>query len=144
MVGWTGRGVEPTRPAAPGPIFTERKPEIDVTRDAFRALALALPESVEGSHMDHPDFRVRGKVFATLHPKHPWGMVKLAPGQQERYVRAEPEVFTPVNGAWGARGATYIVLKGARKQSVRTALMDAWRSIAPRALVDEFETRRRR
>ena len=110
-----------------------------MTPDAFRGLALGFPESAEGSHMDHPDFRVRGKIFATLHPKEPWGMVKLNPEQQGRYTKSEPAVFAPVNGAWGARGATYIVLKLAKKESVRRALMEAWRNAAPKSLVRDFE-----
>jgi hypothetical protein len=112
-----------------------------LTRDDFRALALGLPESVEGSHMDHPDFRVRGKVFASLHPKEEWGMVKLTPEQQKIRVEAEPEMFVPVSGAWGARGATYVVLKKAKKPSVRLSLMDAWRNTAPKPLIQALESR---
>ena len=111
-----------------------------LTLNDFRALALGFPESAEGAHMDHPDFRVRGKIFATLHPKEPWGMVKLNPEQQKRWLKAEPGVFMPVNGTWGARGATYIVLKKARKPSVRLALMEAWRNTAPKSLAAEFES----
>ncbi len=92
--------------------------------------------------MDHPDFRVRGKIFATIHPKEPWGMVKLSPEQQGAFVGAEPGVYFPVNGAWGARGATYVILKKAKKQSVRLALMEAWRNTAPKTLVREFESER--
>ena len=113
-----------------------------MTPDDFRALALAFPETLEGAHMDHPDFRVAGKVFASLHPKEPWGMVKLIPEQQRLRIKAEPAVFIPCNGAWGARGATYIVLKKAKKASVRLALMDAWRNTAPKSLAAQFEAGR--
>ena len=113
-----------------------------MTPNEFRALALGFPETVEGSHMDHPDFRVRGKIFATLHPKEPWGMVKLTPEQQGRWMEAEPKVFVPVKGGWGARGATHVVLKAAKKASVRRALMEAWRNTAPKRLVEEFEAGR--
>ncbi|HVB58611.1 MAG TPA: MmcQ/YjbR family DNA-binding protein [Candidatus Acidoferrales bacterium] len=37
-----------------------------MTPQAFHQIALRLPESIESSHMNHPDFRVRGKIFATL------------------------------------------------------------------------------
>ncbi len=113
-----------------------------MTPDAFRALALGFPETSEGSHMDHPDFRVRGKIFATLHHKEPWGMVKLTPEQQGRWAAAEPAVFVPVPGGWGLRGATYIVLKAAKKGLVRRALMEAWRNTAPKKLAVEFESGR--
>jgi hypothetical protein len=85
--------------------------------------------------MDHPDFRVRGKVFATLGPDLTWGMVKLTPDQQEGFVHAEPEVFRPAHGAWGAKGATLVTLRRARVGSVRQALAIAWRNTAPAALV---------
>ena len=72
-----------------------------MTADEFRALALSLPEAVEDSHMGHPDFRVRGKIFATLRPEDDWGMVKLTPDLQAVFVRTEATVFRPVNGTWG-------------------------------------------
>lgn len=61
-----------------------------MTVNQFRKLALALPEAVEASHMDHPDFRVGGKIFATIGPKDEWGMVKLTPEQQQSFVRTDP------------------------------------------------------
>ena len=90
--------------------------------------------------MNHPDFRVRGKIFATLgYPDTGLGMVKLFPDQQEEFVRAEPKVFAPVNGLWGRRGATYVHLKVAKKRSVQRALAAAWRNTAPRKLVEQHE-----
>ena len=104
--------------------------------DAFRRLALDLPETAEGSHVGHADFRVGGKIFATLgYPSAGWGMVKLTPVQQQLVVQAEPEVFVPAKGAWGARGATCVRLRTARKRSVREALVSAWNTTAPKALV---------
>lgn len=61
-----------------------------MTLDGFRRLALSLPDVTEGAHMGHPDFRVRGKVFATLWPKDLLGMVKLTPEQQQAFVESEP------------------------------------------------------
>jgi hypothetical protein len=106
----------------------------------FRRLALGLPEATESAHGDHPDFRVRGKIFATLgYPEMGVGMVKLFPDQQQDFVRAEPRVFAPVHGTWGRRGATHVRLKVAQKASVLRALAAAWRNVAPRKLVaDHF------
>ena len=81
-----------------------------MTSEDFRRLALALPEAVEQSHMGHPDFRVNGKIFATLWPDDGWGMVKLTIDDQELFMRAAPATFSPVNGAWGRRGATRVEL----------------------------------
>jgi hypothetical protein len=103
-----------------------------MTEDEFRGMALSLPGAVESSHMDHPDFRVGGKIFATLqHPRRGWGMVALTPDEQSLIIQAEPDVFSPANGAWGRGGATLVDLKAARKRSVRTALAAAWRRRAP-------------
>jgi hypothetical protein len=106
-----------------------------MTPDSFRKLALTLPESSESEHMDHPDFRVGKKIFATLsYPDASLAMVKLTPAQQRRYVASHPKVFTPVPGGWGLRGATHIRLKSATRQLLWPALMDAWRNIAPLTL----------
>ena len=67
-----------------------------MTANDFRRLALSLPETEERAHMDHPDFRVAGKIFATLgYPDHGWAMVKLTPVEQEMFVKAQPKVFDP-------------------------------------------------
>ncbi len=106
-----------------------------MTTTEFRRMALGLPEAIESAHMDHPDFRVGGKIFATLgYPAKGWGMVKLTPRQQAAFVESEPEAFVPVNGAWGRRGATCVYLRLVRKTSVRKALTAAWANTAPKRL----------
>ena len=83
-----------------------------MTAGDFRRIALSFPETMESAHMDHPDFRVGGRIFATLgYPDTGVGMVKLFPDQQEDFVRAEPKVFAPVKGGWGRRGSTHVRLK---------------------------------
>jgi hypothetical protein len=111
-----------------------------MTADEFRALALSLPEAVEDSHMGHPDFRVRGKIFATLRPEDDWGMVKLTPDLQAVFVRTEATVFRPVNGTWGKRGCTWVVLAAATEPSVRQALIEAWRNTAPKRLARQLSS----
>src|SRR5262249_21685411 len=81
-----------------------------VTAGQFRKLALSLPEAVEAEHMGHPDFRVGGKIFATLGPDEKWGMVKLQPDQQASLMASEPNVFQPASGAWGKNGSTIVRL----------------------------------
>src|SRR6476659_6508610 len=99
-----------------------------MTADEFRDLALSLPEATEGSHMGHADFRVRGKIFAALGPDEDWGMAKLTPDLQAMFVRTEPTVFRPAQGAWGRAGSTYITLAAATEPAVRQALVAAWRN----------------
>ncbi len=106
-----------------------------MTVDGFRRLALSLPEAVEVGHMGHPDFRVGGKIFATLgYPDAGWGMVMLTPDQREAFVSAEPDVFQPVKGGWGKGGATNVRLRSAKAKSLRVAMAAAWGNVAPRAL----------
>ena len=110
-----------------------------MTAADFRRIALSLPESIESSHMGHPDFRVGGKVFATLGaPDKGWGMVKLWPDQQAEFIKSDPKVFKPARGAWGQRGATYVNLSAAKKPTVRTALIAAWRNTAPKRIAEKL------
>ncbi len=115
-----------------------------MTAAEFRRLALSFPETAESAHMDHPDFRVGGKVFATLgYPSGGWAMVKLMPDEQQDFVRTEPEVFVTVEGGWGRRGATNVRLKAVKKASLRKALEAAWRNTAPKRIVTELDAARR-
>src|SRR5436305_7002993 len=107
-----------------------------MTATAFRKLALALPETEERAHMAHPDFRVAGKIFATLaYPDKAWGMVKLSLEQQHNFVGTYPATFQPVPGGWGRKGATRVNLAKADAATVRRALSEAWRNTAPKRLV---------
>src|SRR5262245_31979496 len=111
-----------------------------MTADEFRSLALALPEVVEGEHMGHADFRVGGKIFATLGaPDAAWGMVGLEPDQQEMLVRAASRAFRPANGAWGRQGSTLVFLAAATEASVQEALALAWRKRAPKSLARQHD-----
>jgi hypothetical protein len=111
-----------------------------MTANDFRRLALTLPETAENAHMDHPDFRVAGKIFATLgYPDKAHAMVKLTPEQQHYFSKDHPEIFAPVKGAWGRRGATNIILKAARKAIMEKALRTAWLNTAPKRLVETVE-----
>lgn len=110
-----------------------------MTANDFRRIALSFPESIESAHMDHPDFRVAGKIFATLDaPSKGWGMVKLWPDQQAEFIKSEPKVFEPAQGAWGRRGATYVKLAAAKKPIIRRALAAAWRNTAPKRLASQL------
>jgi hypothetical protein len=107
-----------------------------LTVDEFRRLALSFPEVVEGSHMGHADFRVGGKIFATLgYPNERYGAAMLTPEDQDLLVRDHPKTFAPAAGAWGASGSTTITLRGASKRAVGIALEAAWRKRAPKGLL---------
>jgi len=106
-----------------------------MTPNEFRELALSFPEVSESAHMHHPDFRVGGRIFATLgYPDEHAAMVKLSPEEQKEFVRTSPSVFTQVKGEWGRHGATNIDLPAATIKIVREALTAAWRNTAPKRL----------
>jgi hypothetical protein len=97
-----------------------------VTEHVFRRLALALTGVVEGSHMAHPDFRVAGRIFATLKQDRRTGMAVLTPEQQREFIAEHPDVFEPESGAWGRQGCTRIHLGDADEDVVGHALTLAW------------------
>jgi len=104
-----------------------------MTAAQFRRLALALPEAVESSHFDHPDFRVRNKIFATLgYPDPRNGMVRLTPGQQEELLRTAPESFRPAAGAWGRSGSTVVLLSATKLTTLAPIIRLAWENIITR------------
>jgi hypothetical protein len=111
-----------------------------MTAAEFRRTALSLPEATEATHMSHPDFRVGGKIFATLgYPREGYGMVKLAPDEQAFFVKAQPRAISPVKGAWGSAGATTVRLRVASKSAVRSALVAAWCGRAPKRLAQRVD-----
>jgi hypothetical protein len=92
----------------------------------FRRLALSLPGAEESSHMGSPDFRVGGRIFATLAAaKQGYGNIMISPEQQSAFVEELPEVFIPVAGGWGRGGATHINLAKASEDIVLGALQTA-------------------
>jgi len=94
----------------------------------FRRIALSLPGSQESSHMGSPDFRVDGRIFATLASQSKgYGNLMLSPEQQAQFVAEAPEVFLPVAGGWGRNGATHIRLAAANEDMLAGALRTAWK-----------------
>jgi hypothetical protein len=94
-----------------------------MTIDSFRKMALEIPGTIERSHMNHPDFRVAGKIFASLGvPDEDWGMVKLTQEQQRAFIKKAPKIFKPSSGAWGREGYTNVCLPVATSAIVRAAL----------------------
>ena len=102
-----------------------------MTNHEFRTMALEIPAAVERSHMNHPDFRVAGKIFASLGvPDKNWGMVKLTLEQQRTFIEKAPEVFRPSSGGWGRQGYTNVYLPFAKTNIVRAALDAAAKNVA--------------
>jgi YjbR len=94
----------------------------------FRRLALALEGAEEGSHMGATDFRVGGRIFATLaSAKQGYGNLMLTPDVQAEFVAELPEVFVPIAGGWGRMGMTHIVLAKANEDLLAGALKAAWK-----------------
>jgi len=104
-----------------------RDPGLEMLVANFRRLALSLEGVEEGSHMGAVDFRVGGKIFATLASQHKgYGNLVLSPEQQADFVRELPEVFLPIAGGWGRMGMTHIRLATAGEDVLAGALRTAW------------------
>jgi hypothetical protein len=94
----------------------------------FRRIALSLEGAEESSHMGAPDFRVGGRIFATLASQgQGYGNLMLTPEQQAEFVEELPEVFVPIAGGWGRMGATHIRLAATNEDVLAGALRTAWR-----------------
>ena len=104
-----------------------------MTAKDFRRIALSMPEAIESAHMGHPDFRTRGKIFATLGcPDLQWGVVKFSPEEQKKFVCDDPAVFVAVKGGWGRSGSTQVHLASIDEPTLRRAMAAAWNQTAPR------------
>jgi hypothetical protein len=102
-----------------------------MTAQDFRRIALSMPDATENSHMHHPDFRVTGKIFATLgYPDQSCGMVKLPPEEQKSFSQDYPDAFTPVKGSWGRNGATQVYLGNVEEPTLRRAMKAAYQNVA--------------
>jgi hypothetical protein len=94
----------------------------------FRRIALSFPGAEESSHMGQPDFRVGGRIFATLaSAKQGYGNLRLTLEQQQAFVEEAPEVFLPIKGGWGRMGMTHIRLEAAQEDVLAGALHTAWK-----------------
>lgn len=106
-----------------------------VTPKEFRQIALRFPETEAKQHMGHPDFRVAGKIFATLgYPDGSFGMVKLTPLEQKMFMDVASKAFCPCAGAWGRKGATSVRLAAVNKATLCRAIAAAWEFAAPQQL----------
>ena len=105
-----------------------------MTADQFRSLALEISGTMESSHMNHPDFRIDGKIFASLgYPDDDHGMVKLTPEQQRIFLKKAPGVFAPCAGGWGRQGSTSVHLAAAKVDVLRAALDVASKNVVSHA-----------
>jgi len=94
----------------------------------FRRIALSLGGAEESSHMGAPDFRVGGRIFATLaSQRQGYGNLMLTPEVQADFVAEAPELFLPIAGGWGRMGATHIRLAAADEDVLAGALRTAWK-----------------
>ena len=108
------------------------------TVEQARAFALELPEVVEAGHMGKPDFRVGGKVFASL-PAGARMSLRLDPAEQAAVVGSAPDAFAPAAGAWGRQGWTVVQLAAVDPEELRELVVGAWRFRAPRKLLAAYD-----
>lgn len=109
-----------------------------VSITSARAMALSLPETIEGSHFHIADFRVNKKIFASIHEDKGLMMVKLSPQEQSVFCAFDKEIIYPVPGGWGRNGATFIRLKKVKKSMLLDALTVAWKNTAGKKRVAKY------
>jgi hypothetical protein len=102
------------------------------TAQKMRQLALAMPKVLESSHFGQPDFRVAGKIFATLSRDELLGCVKLERRQQLELLESRGETFFAAKGAWGFQGWTHFHLEKIDGRKLKSLLQVAWNIIAPK------------
>ena len=109
-----------------------------ISIEQTRKVALSLPGSEEKPHFHLTSFRVKNKIFATIHADKNYVMVKLSAIDQSVFCTYDKEVIFPVPGAWGKHGATFINLKKVKNSMLTDALTTAWKTTAPPKLVDKY------
>ena len=115
---------------------------LQMTPEDFRRAALSLPGAEEGSHLSAADFRVGGRIFATLaSEKEGFGNLMLSPEQQAAFVAEQPAIFLPVRGSWGRAGATHVRLAQADEAILHGALLAAWKL---RSIKNQASSKKRR
>ena len=109
-----------------------------ITIEQARKAALSLPETEEKPHFNLASFRVKNKIFASIHADKNYMMVKLSAIDQSVFCAFDNEVVFPVPGGWGKQGATFINLKKVKKSMLLDALSTAWKTTAPPKLVEKY------
>ena len=109
-----------------------------ITIEQARKAALSLPETDEKPHFDLTSFRVKNKIFATIHADKNYVMVKLSAIDQSVFCAYNKEVIFPVPGGWGKHGATFVNLKKVKKSMLIDAITTAWKTTAPSKLVEKY------
>ncbi|RCW87524.1 MmcQ/YjbR family DNA-binding protein [Phyllobacterium bourgognense] len=102
--------------------------------EEFAEMALSFPETIQASHFNTTDFRVNGKIFATLRPEKLRGVLLLTREDQSLFRETSKDMFEPVPGRWGENGSTYVVLDRADPEAVRHAMAIAWKRAAPKSV----------
>ena len=109
-----------------------------ITIEQARKAALSLPETEEKPHFDLTSFRIKNKIFATIHADKNYMMEKLSAIDQSVFCSYNKDVIFPVPGGWGKGGATFINLKKVKKAMFQDALKTAWKTTAPAKLIETY------
>lgn len=109
-----------------------------VSIENFRKMALSLPETTESLHFDKPSFRIKNKIFATIHTNDKRAMVKLSLVEQSVFSDIDRTIIYPVPGGWGRQGATFVELAKVKREILKEALECAWRNTASKTLIKKY------
>jgi hypothetical protein len=104
---------------------------------AVRALAMSLPGVTEEPHHNFGSFRVRGKIFITMPPDGEHIHVFVPEQEREQALAMYPNFTEKL--LWGSKVlGIRVSLPQATPSVVKSLVLHAWRSKAPRALQGEL------
>jgi hypothetical protein len=106
-----------------------------LTVSQARKIVLSMPEAVESAHHGHPDFRVGGRIFATLWPDRGIAVVKLSIPEQTLLLESAPETF--LTNGWSKLGYTGVRLARVPAAQFRELVAASWRATAPKRLLGD-------
>jgi hypothetical protein len=109
-----------------------------ITDETVGQIALALPGAHQGAHFDVTDFRVGNKIFCTLPKPGRMGM-RISPDEQAALISEDPQTFSAPPNKYGQAGWTFVELSTVDDQQLRELITDAWRRLAAKKLIAEFD-----
>lgn len=102
-------------------------PPVGIGTELVRRLIAELPGAVESAHHGHPDFRVGGRIFATLWPDQNRSVLRLAVEDADALAGSEPETYRLVS-ARGPVAWLSVDLGTVSAETYRALAEQAWRA----------------
>lgn len=100
-----------------------------VTFEAFRNLALTLPDVKETAHFEKTSFKIKSKIFAVFNAKENRACLKLSLIDQDVFSSFNKQIIHPVPNKWGKNGWTLFYLASINEELFADALKTAYQEV---------------